>query len=169
MTIEEAITTSIQYETRVEGVYRDAAGRSADPAGGRVFGILADEERHHVEYLKKKLEEWKSSATLSTEGLDSALPPGDAIRERVRVLEARMTGVDHGTELEMLQKALDVEMETSAFYKRVVETLPAEGRPLFARFLEIEEGHLAVVQAEIDALNGLGYWFDIREFDLEGA
>jgi hypothetical protein len=38
---------------------------------------------------------------------------------------------------------------------------------LFQRFVEIEQGHLAIVQAEIDSVSGLGFWFDMREFDLE--
>jgi hypothetical protein len=51
----------------------------------------------------------------------------------------------------------------------VVGELQADERRLFARFVEIEEGHEAIVQAEIDALTGLGYWFDFQEFRLEGA
>jgi hypothetical protein len=47
--------------------------------------------------------------------------------------------------------------------------LPPEGRPLFERFVEIENGHLAIVQAEMDVVSGLGYWFDMREFNIEGA
>jgi hypothetical protein len=35
--------------------------------------------------------------------------------------------------------------------------------------VEIEAGHEAIVQAEIDALNGLGFWFDFTEFRLESA
>ena len=49
-----------------------------------------------------------------------------------------------------------------------VDELPAEARELFRRFLEIEEGHLALVQAQIDFVTGTGYWFDVREFNLEG-
>lgn len=60
-----------------------------------------------------------------------------------------------------------METETSDFYRRMVSELPAEARGLFSRFLEIEEGHLAIVQAQIDHVSGTGYWFDVREFDLE--
>jgi hypothetical protein len=33
--------------------------------------------------------------------------------------------------------------------------------------LEIEEGHVSIVQAELDSVQGLGYWFDVPEFALE--
>ena len=49
----------------------------------------------------------------------------------------------------------------------MVEELPEGARPLFRRFLEIEDGHLAMVQAEIDTLAGTGFWFDVQEFSLE--
>ena len=74
-----------------------------------------------------------------------------------------------GTELESLKKALDVECETSAFYKQMVASLDDVGRRLFERFVEIEEGHVAIVQAEMDLVSGTGFWFDTAEFSLEQA
>ena len=50
----------------------------------------------------------------------------------------------------------------------MVSTLEGDGRALFRRFVEIEEGHQAIVQAEIDSVNGLGVWFDTMELSLEG-
>ena len=50
--------------------------------------------------------------------------------------------------------------------KALPEELFHQGKR-FALFLEIEEENLALVQAEIDAITGMGYWFDFREFDLE--
>jgi len=38
---------------------------------------------------------------------------------------------------------------------------------LFSKFLEIEDGHLAIVQAQLDSVQGMGFWFDIAEFRLE--
>jgi len=38
---------------------------------------------------------------------------------------------------------------------------------MFARFLEIEENHIAAVQFELDYLTQSGYWFDFKEYDME--
>ena len=38
---------------------------------------------------------------------------------------------------------------------------------LFERFVAIEEGHQAIVQAEIDCVSGSGFWFDTSEINLE--
>jgi hypothetical protein len=51
----------------------------------------------------------------------------------------------------------------------MVRELPPEGQSLFSRFLEIEDGHGAIVQAEIDNVKQMGFWFDLKEFDLEAG
>ena len=78
-----------------------------------------------------------------------------------------MADEDRGGELQMLSRAFDVEVKTSNFYKKMVTELTSEGQQLFARFVEIEEGHLAIVRAEIDYFSRSGYWFDFKEFDME--
>ena len=72
-------------------------------------------------------------------------------------------------EIELLKVALELEMKTSAFYRELVGSLPADERVLFDKFLEIEEGHVSIVQAELDSVQGLGFWFDMMEFSLEAG
>lgn len=78
-----------------------------------------------------------------------------------------MSEEDLGDEKQLLSKALAVKVETSSFYGRMVKELPEEGQALFSRFLVIENGHIAAVQAELDYLSSTGYWFDWKEFDME--
>jgi len=170
MTVEEAIKTAIEYETRVRDVYADAVEQTADPVGKRILGVLANEEQHHLDYLRSRLEQWKSTGKVTAEGLQTAIPSAKTIEAGVSKLESQMASQDRGVaELQILKKALDVELETGNFYKKMVKELPAEGQELFARFVEIEEGHLAIVQAELDYASGTGFWFDFMEFNLEGA
>jgi rubrerythrin len=167
MTLEEAINTAIEFEAQVSEVYRHATESTSDPIGKRTFGVLAEEEQRHLAYLKDRLDELQRTGRISAEKLDTAIPPRETIREGISKLEARMTQKDRGGELQMLGKALEVENGTTDFYRKMVRELSAEGQALFARFVEIEEGHLAIVQAEIDYLSKSGYWFDIKEFDME--
>ena len=68
------------------------------------------------------------------------------------------------------RRAEAAEHDTAAFYRRMVDTLQDAGaKSMFERFLEIEQGHAAIVAAEIDSVTGLGFWFDTREFDLEAG
>jgi rubrerythrin len=169
MNIEEAIKTAIQYENRVVTVYEDAAKTTLDPTGKRVFEALVKEEKKHVEYLEAKLAEWKRTGHVTAAQLNTVVPSRERIEEGVKKLKSRVATKAQETETRLLKQALDVEVETSDFYEAVVQELPPEGRKLFERFVEIERGHQAIVQAEMDAVSGLGFWFDMQEFSLEAG
>ncbi len=168
MTVEEAIKTSIEYEVRVRDVYVEAVREAQREEGKKLFQLMADEEQRHVDYLKVKLDEWNSDGTVTAGGLTTAVPSAKAIEQGVDKLREKVGGKPGTVEIQWLRKAHGVERETSDFYKRVVDELPDAAKGLFRRFLEIEEGHLALVQAQIDYVTGTGYWFDVREFNLEG-
>ena len=169
MDIEAAITTALQFENRVVKVYEEAAGNTLDPAGRRMFETLVKDERSHVKYLESKLEEWRSTGRVTPEKLATLVPSRERIEEGVRKLQSRVATSKPEKELALLRRALEVEVDAGDFYRGVVRELPAGDRPLFQRFVEIESGHQAIVQAEIDSVSGLGFWFDMREFDLEAG
>jgi rubrerythrin len=168
LTIEEAVRTSIEYETGVRDVYADAVSRAESEAARRFFQLMADEEQHHLDYLGAKLGELASGGRVTADGLRTAVPTGPDVGVQVSALGDKIGDRAGRVDVEYLEKAHAVERETSDFYRRMVDELPDEGKPLFARFLEIEAGHLDIVQAQLDLANGTGYWFDVREFDLEG-
>ena len=169
MTIEEAIKTGLAFEEEVRHVYSEAAKKFSDPMARKIFTVLADEEDRHVQYLESRLAEWERTGKVTAERLETTIPSAEAIEAGMKKLEKRMAQKDYSLELEMLKKALDLEIEATRFFKQMVGELDAEGQKLFQRFVEIEQGHEAIVQAEIDALTGLGFWFDYAEFRLEGA
>jgi rubrerythrin len=165
MNVEEALTTALEFENKVRDAYREMAQAAGSDVGRRVFGVLAAEEQHHVEYLEGRLSEWRRTGAITAEGLETAIPRRAAIEEGVKRLAKEASGEIRGGEVEMLRRALHMENEAGDFYKRMVAELPAEARPLFARFVEIEDGHNAIVQAELDYASGSGYMFDFRDFE----
>jgi len=167
MTVEDAIKTALEYENKVRDVYRDSVAKTNDKTGRRMLEILAQDEQRHVDYLTAKLEEWKKTGKVTTDKLETAVPPKQSIVDGVSKLKQRMSDKDFGVERELLKKAVDVETRTSQFYAKVVGELPEENQKMFQRFLEIEEGHLTIVQAELDYVTGTGYWFDFSEFTME--
>ena len=172
MNLEQAITTALEYEGRVHRTYSEAVESARHDVARRVFKTLCDEEMEHIKYLSERLEEWRSTGTVTIAKLDTVLVPKAAIEAGAARLRQRLESGGRearGTEFESLKKALDVERETSAFYKKMVATLDDDGRRLFERFVEIEEGHVAIVQAEMDLVSGTGFWFDTAEFSLEKA
>ena len=166
MTLEEAIKTAIDYETRVRDAYLDNVDNINDETGQRVFKTLGNEEQGHIDYLELRLSEWRKSGEVSLAKLETVVPAKEKIDAGVRKLKNTLQERDYGTEREMLTKALKMEQETSSFYAKMVMEMGESGT-LFARFLEIEEGHQAIGQAELDYLNKTGTFFDFQEFNLE--
>ena len=167
MTLEEALKTAIDYETRIRDVYSEAAEKVSDFTGKRMLQALGDDEQRHVEYLKDRLKKWQETGKLSVEKLETAIPSNEIIAREVAKLKIGMSKRDFGDEKQMLSKALKLEIETSNFYKNMVEEMSDAAKEMFSRFLEIEQSHIAVVQAELDYVSKTGYWFDFKEFDME--
>ncbi|MCU0664914.1 MAG: hypothetical protein MUC50_21640 [Myxococcota bacterium] len=169
MTLEQAIGQAIEYEIRVRDAYCEAVEATTDEGGKKMFSLMADEEERHVQYLITKRADAVIQGHLSAFDLITELPNPDAIRAAVTKMKTHLSTADTARSLELLEKARELELETSAFYRRMVSEMGPDGRAFFERFLEIEEGHLALVDAEIQAVSGLGYWYDVAEFSLENG
>ena len=167
MNIEEAISEAIAYETRIRDLYREAADQTNDDKGVQVFNTLAADEQRHIDYLEHKRRQWRQEGALTVAPLDSLVPPAERFQTEITDLQSQMAREDRTDEKRMLSKALQVEVETSAFYRRMVAEMEGAAREMFARFLEIEDGHIAAVQAELDFISHNGFWFDFQEFDME--
>ena len=102
---------------------------------------------------------------MTPETLETVVPPAHVISDGVAKLQQHLDARDTGQEKELLSKALQLEQETSNFYAKMVEQLGDEGE-VFARFVEIEKGHLAIVQAELDYHSQTGYFFDFQDFGM---
>lgn len=172
MTVEQAIVTAIAFEARVRDVYSEAAAVATDPAAKRVLEVLSREEQGHLDYLESRRDEWTRTGRVTPAALATAIPSPEKLAEGVRHLKTRlpMTDEQRVAALKTLRGAEAAERDTAAFYRRMVDTIQdADARAMFARFLEIEQGHAAIVAAEIDSVTGLGFWFDTREFELEAG
>lgn len=167
MNMQEALLTAIEFEKRVRLVYQEVVDGLQDPAGRAIFDVLAKEEQYHVDYLTKKLNELKNNGSITQEAVNTFVPAPGQIEAGIGRLKARMSSLNPADDLQMLTKALDVEREASRYYRNLLSQLPADGQAFFQRFVEIEEGHVAIVEAEIDHLEKSGFWFDFRETDLE--
>jgi len=167
MTVEEAIKTAIEYEARIRDIYREAAAVVDDEAGKRIFDTLGQDEQHHIDYLENKLEEFLKTGAIEPGTLESAIPDQKSINQEADKIKSLAAKDFLGIKQQMLSKALKAEVETSAFYQKMVNELPVDARPLFERFLEIENNHIKAVQFELDYLSKTGYWFDFKEFDME--
>jgi len=165
--MEKAIQTAIEYETKIRDIYRDASKSVSDPQGKRFFKMMESDEQYHLDYLMKRLKLWQNTGKLSAEKLKSTVPPKEIIRKETEKIKAHMSTKDLSSIIVILGRALKAEVDTSNFYENLVNRMTDDGQEMFARFLEIEENHIAAVQAELDYITHTGYWFDFKEFDME--
>ena len=167
---KEALKIAINYEHKVRDHYVKGTAQIEDASGKKVFETLAKEEQGHVDYLESRLKIWIETGKMEAGDLPMYLPKVDWIQAaRRRVSRKPSKKIATKSELELLRVALDLERRTSAFYKNLVSTMDQAHLPLFSRFLEIEEGHVNLVQAEMDSLNGIGTWFDVLEVSFEAG
>jgi rubrerythrin len=170
MTIQEAIAVALEFEKKVRDHYLFGARDIPEPEGRRVFATLAQEEQGHVDYLERCLGEWQQTGEVTDAPLKTILPDGASWIQQARTkLSARKdTRVATRTELDALQVALRYERESDELYHELVSGLAKRDQPLLAKFLAIEDAHLALVQAQFDAVQGRGFWFDISQFIQDG-
>ncbi len=169
MTVEEAIVTALEYEQKVRDHYALASRECADAKGKEFFALLAREEQGHVDYLKSRLAEWKTAGALSGKPLETVLPSKDFLAKGMALLRGGSAKGAPEDDVRRLHAALRLEDEVTAFYRSLVASLEErEAREMFQRFLDIEDGHTALVQAETDAVTRTGYFFDFQEFNQDG-
>jgi len=167
MTLEEAIKTAIQYETKIRDVYRAAAQKVSEPAGKSFLETMAEDEQHHLDYLMDRLEHWNKTGKLTLPKLETAIPSGESMSKQMRRYKSEISKKARGDQKRILSRALKVEIETSEFYKEMVGEMTGQSQAMFARFLVIENRHIAAVQMQLDYATQTGYWFDMKEFDME--
>jgi len=171
MNLDQAISTALEYEVKVRDHYMKNAKLLEDPKGKALFELLGREEDGHVKYLNHLAAEFKKTGKVKGGPLPTLLPKGlEWIEGAKKKLEKRPgKRAASGNELQCVKEALNYELEASGFYRTLVRTLPEGQRELFSGFLTIEDGHVALVQAQLDAVTGLGFWFDVQEFQLEAG
>jgi rubrerythrin len=167
MTFDEIIHTAMELETRVGDIYAEAAEICSNSAVRRIFETLRDDERYHLLYLKQRLEEWEKSGDITLEPIKSVVPTSAKLRSHAKKLKQIITRNDHELIRGKLSQALQAEIETSNYYKEMVSRSSETTQKMFARFLEIENAHIDAVRYELDYHLKTGYWFDLKEFDME--
>lgn len=169
MNFEETLITAIDLEEKIRNIYQENAEKLKSPIATKVFTMLAEEENGHVLYLKRKLEQWKRSGQISEERMRSALPDKALIENQLRDSGYTSDTVNSDEEVSIFKQALEMEIKISKFYRGLIPSLPDDKKMLFQDFVEVEECHEAVIQAEISSAVGSGVWFDFMEFDQEAG
>ena len=162
----QAMKTAMEMELSGHKFFTDAAQRVESEVGKKLFGRLAKEELLHLKVFEKVFGDvsrgvaWKD-AVKSVEP-EVYVPYFDEARKNFEPKDLNL-------ELDFLKKALELERKAMAFFDQAAaDAEDSEAREIFKKIREQEQLHYDLIQAEIDHLSGSGFWFDVREFDMDG-
>lgn len=159
--------TALQYEEKIRDLYRSADRILDDDRGIAIFRALAEDEQSHIDFLLYSLEQLKTKGTIDIARLATSIPAKEQIEASIENIKTKIPEKMLGDIKKVLNSALLMEKETSAFYREACAKTEGEIRRIFEKFLEIEDRHVDVVQIELDHAMHNGIWFNFMEIDLE--
>lgn len=148
--------------------YLKFARQTSNSSGKDMFIRLAQDEFEHMNALEKELDrvqEGKACVRIKINQSDI-----EEIVPQLTDPEAKIkAGQGTADDLSALNIALDLERRAIAFYKKEAGLdKDAAVKALYARLAVMEEAHYGLIQAELDHIKDIGFWFGVQEFTLEG-
>ena len=167
MNSEQIFIDALEYEKRIRDMYFQAMDNVDDRRGKELFKALGDDEQSHVDFLEYSLAALKAGDVIEIDRLKTAIPSKKMIAAHVAAMTARIPHQMLGNVKRLLNSALSIEVETSAFYRDALGKTEGDIQKVFTKLLEIEERHVEAVQMELDYASKNGFWFNFMEVDLE--
>ena len=163
----QALDMAMERERGGNRFYLEAAGKTSDSKGKRMFQWLAKEELKHLQWVEQQRqaliqgEKWQKVA-----GLDEPLIKKTDFPEQT---ESVGTVRPNTGELEALSLGIKAEQESIALYiKAGQETVDAEGKAMFARLVQEEQAHRDILEEEYEWLRQSSGYFTLHRFQLPG-
>lgn len=124
--------------------YEQLKNKTNNKGLSNIFSMLADEEKKHVEIIKK-MRQQESQTITETDVLGNAR----AIFEKMR--ESAQSFKDDITELELYEKARDIEKKARQFYlKKAEEVTDASHKDIFKKLATEEQKHFVLLDRICD-------------------
>ena len=163
----EALQIALETEKKGYKFYRIAAASSKDPAGSKVFEHLAKDEIEHMAGFAALYESITNDEPWVT--YDQAVTKyGKTDQDKLIFPDGHVDVQDDFDDMKALQEALGFEKKAVEFYMDQVAKADDDVSRSFYRSIQaIEEGHVKIIQAELDSLQGTGFWLDYQEISLE--
>ena len=163
----EIFTTALEYEIKIRDLYTDAANIIDDERGKAIFKALAVDEQGHVDFLNYSLDQLQKNETIDIDKLSTSIPDRKSVEKNIDHLKAQIPDQMLGDIKTALRSALEMEKETSEYYRRSAAETEGAIKAILEKFVAIEIRHEDVVQIELDHAMHNGMWFNFMEVDLE--
>lgn len=148
------IELAVKMETDAIRFYTEAAGKTKNPVGKKMFLTVAEDEKRHLEMVNRIVK-----------GLDISYKEASPMKNVRTVFESLkselMKRVEATSdELESFKIAMNMEKEGIEFYKKVAGSVKTEKeRELFGKLIKEEEQHYSIFSNTYFHLSNTGSWF----------
>jgi rubrerythrin len=163
----DALNKAIHSEKLALATYLKFARQTKVVSGKDMFIRLSEDELGHREILEKELHNLQAGKawarpSFKTSDIEELLPHISDQHAKSQTEEGS------SDDLTALNIALDMEKRAISFYRREGgKTAETTARKMYSRLAEMEEAHYNLIQAELDNIKDIGFWFGIQEFTLE--
>jgi len=162
----KAIKMAIELEKDGHKFFMDAASKTENELGKKMFQTLAKDEIKHLETFQKMFD------TMTGTGAWRNIVKNIVTIGKVPAFEEvskKSPAKDTESDLGALRTALDIEREAMEFFdKAIQETDDPLAKKIFSEIRKQEEYHYDLIQAQLDYVSRSGFWFDIAEFRMDG-
>ncbi|MFB0509671.1 MAG: ferritin family protein [bacterium] len=162
----KALATALEAEKTGLINYLNFAYQIKDETGKNMFLRLAMDEFDHMRLLEQQeysiqKEKCFLAVTIEPSAIEKLVP-------KLQDKDLRIRGKQGIDQLSALKTALELEDQAIKFYRAQAQTgTDLNAKAMFERLVEMEQAHYELLQAEIDAIEKTGFWFNLREFSLE--
>jgi rubrerythrin len=164
--IIKALAIAIEAEKTGLINYLNFAYQTKDETGKNMFLRLAMDEFDHMRLLEQQQQNLAQTECFSAVTIEPSLI--EKLVPQLSAKDLRIRGKQGIQELDALKTALALEDQAINFYKEQAQnSSDSNAKAMFERLVAMEKAHYELLQAEIDAIEKTGYWFNLREFSLE--
>ncbi|MFC1926525.1 ferritin family protein [Chloroflexota bacterium] len=162
----QILALAMEREDGGSKFYLDAANRTDDAKGKKMFQWLAEEEKRH--YNKLLIQHKELSRGGNWQNIESDEAPISA-REFPSLAEAAGEVKAGAGDLDALQMGINAEKESIELYSKAAqEATDSQAKAMFLGLIEEEQGHLELLEAEHEWLAKSRQYFTIHRFFLPG-
>ena len=163
----EALQVALDTEKKGYLFYKVAAKSSKDPKGQEVFEQLACDEIEHLGVIATVFKSLTNNEPWMTYE-EAVQKYGETPKEKIIFPDVPEEAQENFDDLKALEEALEFEKKAVQFYSKQAQEADGEkAKAFYQSLIEIEEGHVLIIQAELESLMGAGIWLGFQEISLE--
>ncbi len=163
----KALKTAIEIEDQGLLNFLKFARQTKDTTGKNMFIRLAMDEHEHRRIIEQQLNNLMEGKSL----IKIEIPKSEIekVAPTIREKQQKTRGESGLLEIDALNTALDLERKAAKFFREQAGLVDdPDAKAMFIRLAEWEDAHFDIIQAELDSIQGTGFWFGIPEFQMDG-